>query len=250
MKNFRTILFSIALTALSAVSCQEDDNTLYYNNRTMGNIVDGRFVSDKGNIFNVVEQTCDGKVDTMKRAIMVCDVLNTTEGREDEYDVRVSQLASVLTKNPVASADADEDIMVKDPIHIPEIWYSGGYLNMQIVIPIKHGSKVKHMINLVYSTNEDGAYTFEIRHNGFGDTFKENASGMTLGGAYVSFPITEIVGKDNAKFIIRWKWLEPTDDGYGWTKTEKEYKVEYEWKREGFEQVPLTFTPKSGSEII
>lgn len=249
MKNIRSIIILIAVIAYAAVSCQ-DDKTLYYNNRTMGNVVDGRFISDKGNIFNVVDQTCDGKVDTMKRAIMVCDVLKTTKGGENEYDVRVNQLAPVLTKSPVASSDATDDINVEDPVHIPEMWYSGGYLNMQVIIPFKSGSDVKHMINLVYRTNADGAYVFDIRHNAFGDTIKENSSDkMILGGSYVSFPITGIVSQDSAKFIITWKWYETTADGYGWTKTEKEYKVEYEWKREGFEQVPQTLVMRSVGEI-
>ena len=55
------------IIALAAVSCSKDD-TIRYNNATMGNIVDGRFVSDQGNIFNVMEQNCSGKLDTMKRA--------------------------------------------------------------------------------------------------------------------------------------------------------------------------------------
>lgn len=47
----------MAACIMAAASCQKDD-TLYYNNLTMGNIVDGRFVSDQGNIFNVVEVAC------------------------------------------------------------------------------------------------------------------------------------------------------------------------------------------------
>ena len=59
MRIFRTTILTIAAAAmaLAAASCQKDD-TLYYNNLTMGNIVDGRFVSDQGNTFNIVDQTC------------------------------------------------------------------------------------------------------------------------------------------------------------------------------------------------
>lgn len=235
MRNLRTFIISIAIVAFAVVSCQ-DDKSIYYNNKTMGNVVDGRFVSDKGNIFNVVDQTCDGKIDTMKRAIMVCDILNPTKGEDNEYDVRIHQLAPVLTKKPVALSEATEDMEVTDPIHIPEMWCSGGYFNIQVIIPIKAGSKTRHMVNLVHSIDEEGRYIFEIRHNAFGDTIKENSSGMLLGGSYVSFPLTDIIEKNSAKFVIRWKWFENTEDGYGWTDQEKEYKVEYEWKREGFEQ--------------
>ena len=51
----RLIIFIVAgIAALAATSCDKD-NTLRYNNFTMGNIVDGKFVSDQGNTFNVVE---------------------------------------------------------------------------------------------------------------------------------------------------------------------------------------------------
>ena len=84
MKNFKLSIIAVvaAVTALAAVSCQKEDNTLYYNNLTMGNIVNGRFVSDQGNTFNIVEQTCEGKIDTLSRTITLCDVLKETEGQE------------------------------------------------------------------------------------------------------------------------------------------------------------------------
>ena len=60
----RTIIgCTAALIALAAVSCSKD-TTIRYNNATMGNIVSGRFVSDQGNTFNVVEQNCIGKLDS------------------------------------------------------------------------------------------------------------------------------------------------------------------------------------------
>ena len=120
MRIFRTTILTIvaAAMALAAASCQKDD-TLYYNNLTMGNIVDGRFVSDQGNTFNIVDQTCEGKLDTMDRVITLCDVLNVTSGMEKEYDVRLRDYAPVLTKNAVKSEEAvSEEISVTDPIYI------------------------------------------------------------------------------------------------------------------------------------
>ena len=76
----RLIIFIVAgIAALAATSCDKD-NTLRYNNFTMGNIVDGKFVSDQGNTFNVVEQTCSGRLDTLERAIILCDILYQEEG--------------------------------------------------------------------------------------------------------------------------------------------------------------------------
>ena len=47
------ICMAAAATALASASCQKDD-TLAYNNMTMGNIVEGKIVSDQGNKFNIV----------------------------------------------------------------------------------------------------------------------------------------------------------------------------------------------------
>ena len=229
-----SIIYILALAlATLATSCQED-KTLYYNNMTMGNIVDGRFVSDQGHILNVVDQTCDGKLDTLKRAIIVCDILNVTDGASNQYDVRVHQLASVLAKSPVALADATGDIEVTDPINMSELWYSGGYLNLYIqIIRNQNSTQAKHLINLVYEKADDGSYIFELRHNGFGDVYK-SGEGFSFAGAYVSFPITKIIAENSAKITIRWKWYETTTNG--WSGVEKEYTVEYDWKRGGYEQ--------------
>ena len=227
MTDIRTIIITIAsaIISLSAVSCQKD-STLYYNNMTMGNVVDGRFVSDQGNTFNIVEQTCDGRVDTMTRAVMICDILNITKGEKNAYDVRLKQLAKVLTKQPLSAAEATGDAEVTDPIHISEVWFSGGYLNMHVMLPMSRGSK--HLINLVHEKNEDGSFTFELRHNAFGDTVSNSSSSLLLGGNYVSFPIVGTIGSGSARITLRWKWYEAQADGYGWTGTEKEYKAIYD----------------------
>lgn len=67
MKRMTKAIIAIAagIAALAAASCSKD-NTIRYNNATMGNVVNGKFTSDQGNRFNVVDQTCAGKLDTMK----------------------------------------------------------------------------------------------------------------------------------------------------------------------------------------
>lgn len=241
----------MAACIMAAASCQKDD-TLYYNNLTMGNIVDGRFVSDQGNIFNVVEVACGGQLDTMKRAMVLCDILNVTAGgKENEYDVRLNSFSSVLTKDAVALADASgEEISVTDPIHIDQMWYSGGYLNMVIKFPAKAGSKTKHLINLVYEKEADGGYVFNLRHNAFGEVLnEENSSSMDLAGAYVSFPISKIITENKAKISVKWNWYESV--GTGWLFTnEKEYVGEYDWERTGYEQVPQTLSARSLGDIL
>ena len=233
----KTIIgFAAAVTAFAAASCQMDD-TLYYNNYTMGNIVEGRFVSDQGNIFNVVEHRFGANFQNENRIMLLCDVLNATKGASNEYDVRVTTFSKVLDKKPVAIEEAtDEEISVQDPVHIDQLWFSGGYINMLIKTHIKPESESKHLINLVYSKNEDGAYVFNLRHNGYGETLKENPSQVVLsGGSYVSFPIAKIINEDKATIILEWQWFESNDFSYNYEK-EKEYSFKYEWERTGFIQ--------------
>lgn len=252
MRNFRSTFLTIAAAAMAiaAVSCQKDD-TLYYNNLTMGNIVDGRFVSDQGNTFNIVDQTCEGKLDTMDRVITLCDVLKLTSGQEKEYDVRLRDYAPVLTKDAVKTEDAvSEEISVKDPIYIEQLWYSGGYINMLVKYPVDLKNQQKHLVNLVYSIDEEGRYCFELRHNAFGEVREETESTMFLAGGYVSFPIASLIGKESAKLVFTWKWYKSA--GYGWTSEIEDNSYEYNWKREGFEQVPqnlsLSFKVTSKAE--
>ena len=153
-------LISVFILCAGAVSCKKD-TTLQYNNLTMGNVTEGLFTSDQGNIFNVVEQdrACYGRLDTMKRAIILCDVLNkTTGGQENEYDVRLTAMSPVKVKdiilddkveditpnakeNSVESTEEgtdegnDQNVYREDPVTISQVWISGGYINMYVTLP-------------------------------------------------------------------------------------------------------------------
>ena len=250
MKKIIRKFIILAAASLAAVSCHKDD-TLRYNNVTMGNVVAGSFISDQGNVFNVVEQTCPGRLDTMKRVILACDVLCETEGASDTYDVRLTKVTSVLDKEPVLlSSITDEDAKVTDPIHIEHIWHSGGYMNMQVIIPIPEGTRNPHMINLVLddSASNGKSYEFELRHNAFGEIWTENSTEYILASAYVSFPIGNVISGDSAKVTLNWKWHKTVGSGYSLEVVDK--SIEFEWKRESFEQAPLSLASKSVTDIM
>ena len=229
------IAIAAAAYALLAVSCQTDD-TLAYNNMTMGNVVDGRFVSDQGNTFNVVSQICEGRLEDEERALILCDVLNQTKAASNEYDIHLRSFVKVLEKDAVALEEAQEgEIAVKDPIHIDQLWFAGGYLNMLVKFHTNGNSEAKHLVNLVYSKDEKGAYVLEFRHNAFGDKMGEdNAETIKVSGGYVSFPITKLIKEDDAKIVLNWKWYKSQDSGYDF-KTEDDYEFKYDWKRSKFE---------------
>ena len=243
MLNIRkSFIYLAAILSFAAVSCQLDD-TLYYGNFTMGNVVDGKFISDQGNTFNIVEQSCGGKLELQKRAIVYCDVLNETDGATDEYDIRLIQFAPVLEKNPIEAATATEEEKVEDPIQIVSLWFSGGYINLELISHIKKEDSQKHLINLVYTKDKDGVYNLTLRHNAFGEVYSEETADeliITPNGSYVSFPLT-FIEEDEAKLIFNWKWYETPGAGYDFNRI-KENKFEYKWKREGFQQVPNTAT--------
>lgn len=250
MKKIIRKFIILAAASLAAVSCHKDD-TLRYNNVTMGNVVAGSFISDQGNVFNVVEQTCPGRLDTMKRVILACDVLCETEGASDTYDVRLTKVTSVLDKEPVLlSSITDEDAKVTDPIHIEHIWHSGGYMNMQVIIPIPEGTRNPHMINLVLddSASNGKSYVFELRHNAFGEIWTENSTEYILASAYVSFPIGKMITGDIADIKINWRSHKTV--GNAWTLEVIDRKLQYGWSRDEFEQAPHDIASKAATDIM
>ena len=60
---------------------------------------------------------------------------------------------------------------------------------------------------------------------------------MYLAGGYVSFPLARRIGADAATLTFKWKWYKSAG-GNWWTNEVIENAYEYDWLREGFEQVP------------
>ena len=230
------------IIALAAVSCSKDD-TIRYNNATMGNIVNGKFVSDQGNIFNVVEQSCKGKLDTMKRAFVVCDILRATEGAKGEYDVRVHQISTVLTKDIIRQSEITDDALtVKDPFVVSNIWISGGYLNLYIAIPVLTENGKQHTLNCVLDDTavKEGEYSFQFRHNANGEVLKqgnENNDKMVIAGAYASFPIDEVIKEDSARLKFNWNSYKVQYPGIIVFDTE-EINAEREYRKAESSQAP------------
>lgn len=246
----RTIAgIAAGIITFAAVSCSKDD-TIRYNNSTMGNIVNGRFVSDQGNIFNVVEQSCPGKLDTMKRAFVVCDILRETAGTQNEYDVRVHQISSVLTKETLTQTEiTDEALMVNDPMIIQSLWISGGYVNIYIAIPVLSEKGKQHTLNCVFddTVSKTGEYAFRFRHNANGEVLKqgnEDNDKMVIAGAYASFPIDELIKEDSAKLKFCWNSYKIQYPGIIIFETE-EVDTELEYKKTESSQAPSTTTTYS-----
>lgn len=265
LKNLKTInnmritnrviaFISASILCIGAVSCKKD-TTLQYYNITMGNVTEGRFTSDQGNIFNVVEQdkACYGKLDTMKRVIILCDVLNkTTGGLDNEYDIRLNAMSSVKVKDiildgkvedieaksPEESTDEviDENVYKEDPVTINQVWISGGYINMLVQLPFKQSSKTVHEINLLKMETEKG-YAFRLVHNANGETMTESTMhAFVEGNGYFSFPISSIITEDEAEVRFEWKWYKVLGTSID-INTTGYYYTEFTYKK-GYEHIP------------
>lgn len=269
-----------AATLLLSVSCKKDE-TLYYGNVTMGNFVGDKFISDQGNEFTIVENQTGEEIKDTRRAIMQCDVLQKTAGTKNGYDVRVSYLGEVLTKDPLTfdEAGTDPEKTIEDPILVDQAWISGGYLNLYVMFEVQVNPKPeesKHMINLVYDPSSigTGKITFALRHNAYGETLggsqnEEENSGESSGnesgdndtngnsvqtqskdmiqwglaGAYVSFQLIEIITDKNAELTLQWKQHITNEQGWMAEVEDKSHKMLY--SKDYFEHVPLVLKSKT-----
>lgn len=241
MKITKKILMCIA-AMMMFLACKKD-NTLMYNNMTMAQYTKGQLYSDQGNYFNIVENISMLKMNEDTRYMILCDVLNKVEGTENVYDVRLTDARDVLVKKPLAmSSIVNEEEKVEDPIGISQLWISGGYVNMLVGMEYEINSKEKHLINFVFDeeASKDSTYVFTLRHNL--PEIKEGAE-TALGYNYVSFPVEELINKDEATIKINWKWYK--DLNLGWSSEIQEYTVSRPYKKAKAEPAPATIKSKS-----
>ena len=236
MKNRMKRILLSALIAVIAISCKKDD-TLRYNNLTMGNIVGETIVSDQGNTFDIAETLFEVDLQKFKygRVFLMCDVLKKTS--ENRYDIRLTGIESVLTKDVLTLSEITEDkLMVEDAINIRDIWYGGGYLNLFIELAHKEDSEKEHMITLVHDDqSEEEGYVFILRHNAFGETPSEEDKEYRSAFGYVSFPIAGLIKEDSADITMKWKSHKRLPGGdYSLLETEDITQV-CKWERIGYE---------------
>ena len=230
-----------ALMCIASVSCKKD-TTIQYNNLTMGNVTEGKFVSDQGNIFNVTEKDESITKDLleMNRAYILCDVLNkTVGGLDNEYDIRLNAMVDVKTKDIIAlGTELNEEQMTDDPAYIEYAWFSGGYINLYVIFPIKENSETKHLINLVQEETEEG-YLFKLRHNSYDEKLStENVNEYVMAGGYISFPISSVIVEDRANVKIEWTWHKQS--GLGLSQETETYSITGTYENGGFDHAPKT----------
>lgn len=224
MKRTASIL-AILASAICISSCIQNDDILS-TELCMVNIESPtRLITDAGLTFNVVETSVSAIPDTVKRVMILCDVLRQTGASTDEYDVHLLNFAHVLTKHPVLKSTADEEVIGSDGITPAQLWTGGEYLNGAIQFTSVINSKVSHTVNLVFDdtrSNSDTLY-FSLHHNAHGESLEHEdipESMLTVASDYVSFPVTEYIpeGKDEIVLHLDWSWYK---EEFGYLVKEK-----------------------------
>lgn len=224
MKRTASIL-AILASAICISSCIQNDDILS-TELCMVNIESPtRLITDAGLAFNVVETSVSAIPDTVKRVMILCDVLRQSGASTDEYDVHLLNFAHVLTKHPVLKSTADEEVIGSDGITLAQLWTGGEYLNGTIQFTSVINSKVSHTVNLVFDDTRSNADTlyFSLHHNAHGESLEHEdipESMLTVSSDYVSFPVTEYIpeGKDEIVLHLDWSWYK---EEFGYLVKEK-----------------------------
>ena len=228
------IILAAVLTSCSADFAPYD--TIYDNNVTMGNFIEGEFITDQGLTYNVLNYSSFDNIDTVKRAMISCDIVSKV--KESIFNVYLTDFEDIFTKSPLDStAVIDQTLFQEDPITLGEIWYSGGYLNMLVSIPVKTGSTSKHIINLIRNdaNPENGTYEFSFKHNANGEVITAGDTDFIQANRYVSFPISQLFNENEQKVKIILKWTSNQENDGKWTHQTMRNKISLDVERIGYE---------------
>jgi hypothetical protein len=208
----RTILiWTIAVVALIATSCQEDDDSYSLGKYWIGfGIVDKTgtdsftIVMDDGSVlFPVAGQIYDSWYEDDGRVLVNYTIVSdkNVSANSKEYYAKINSVRKVLKKGIIDITPEVADSIGNDPIIIRDAWVSK---NQLLNFELRYlGNYAVHFINLVKEPGEltaaDQPVELELRHNRNGD---QEYYGYN---AYVSFDMSaiKIPGLDSVRFIVR-----------------------------------------------
>lgn len=221
MKLMKKILHGtiLAATLLLTGSCMKDPDFLITNDQTMGDIIDGRFLSDQGIWYDIVEQTCEGRLADCKRALIVSDVLKNTSTKDElSYEIRLKNFVEVGLPELVTDPEAEQ----QDPVLVDLAWVSGGYLNLRIVYYVLPESGVHHTFRvavkqtptlfdpLIVQVFHDAGGQFLGAQDIADDSLEAQAS-------FVSVPIstyyTASADETCSYYVVEFLWHKTAEDG-------------------------------------
>jgi len=195
------------------------------NEQTMGNVIDGRFLSDQGIWYDVVQEVKAGDAALLakeSRALVLCDVLeNTSTSAEYSYGVRLKEFIHV-DEIPVLSERPEEEA----PVLIDLAWASGAYLNFRLVYMAPEPETKEHAFSVVVEQEptDRQEIVLHLYHNAGGEYYgaplQEGGSGSVEYKQHVRFVSVELLhyysSSDksmNMRYTVKYRWHKKSEDG-------------------------------------
>ena len=196
---------ALAVLALSAVSCVL--NNPIYKDTTMAEVINATSVkTDAGLTYNIVDQFCEGTLESGKRVLVVCNVMKKTSNID--FDVELVYFTEPLNKESVRASSIIQSLG-DDPIFINNLWVAGGYLNMRFTVQeLEDGAT--HYINLAWDdTAPADTLRFTLLHDDGIDGIHipdEDDDSVSYGNAFATFPIEALVPAELSEMPVKVSW--------------------------------------------
>lgn len=199
---------------LAAAACSKNAGAILSRVYTIATAKDGKLITDEGDTY-IINDGADGKDLSSGRFYVGCDIIKDRGG--NTYDVNLLTALSVLVKDiKHDGTPLDPEVLVNDPIEPENIWISGGYVNMELLLFVLKDSETRHLVNLVLDTGRSNADSlfFDVRHNAYGEfpdsPAYEGNEGFYIGVFYASFALDGLPAPMTKKttVIFRYTWYD------------------------------------------
>lgn len=206
-KHLNLLLAPMLMLAasFSFVSCDDDDDCCPMRDHYIALVTvypqDDTFIMQLNETTTLVPSNIKHSPYGDKEVRALVGYFDRAEKEAAVREVTVNWMDSIRTKYPVMTTDDDEAAFGNDPIEIVKDWVTvaeDGYLTLRLRT-LWGAVKEPHFVNLVYGTDKDDPYLFELRHDAKGDTFG------IWGDALVAFNLNKIFSdKDNVTIKLKW----------------------------------------------
>lgn len=208
MKNFMFQLLTLGALLITFVlqSCNTDDNDAVINSTALVTV---RPLADKGFSMQLDDNTTlyPSNLKTspfgVKEVRALVNFRAETLANGKPVNVYVNWIDSIRTKQPVATAGADNDKFYgNDPIEIVKDWVTvaeDGYLTLRIRTRWGAAQPI-HYVNLLTGTNPNNPYELELRHDARGDV------NGRMGDALIAFNLNNLPKNNDKKVTIKLNW--------------------------------------------
>lgn len=221
---------------LLAVACGDDEYhypSVKLEFVTVKSGPDGKLQSllpDKGDEMLVSKDRTNSTIspNDSKRVLANYEVLSSNNG---VASAAIYSLQSLITMSPKFKGEPGYgELMKTDPVDVVSIWMGRDYLN--IILNLKAKGDVRHVFDLLgevqeESENGEKVVVLSLYHDAQGDAQYYNRR------AYISVPLTKLVGRPDQVVRIKFKYYTSDKDG-NVIESDKYCDSDFE----GFEYVP------------